>query len=59
MSAILFHSRSGKEAALSGSERAYTGILCTDLAIAIINPDGYKMMEYLQPMLPEGIHQAQ
>lgn len=51
MSRIYFHSPSG-EAEVAGSERHYLGSLVNQLAVGMLDPDGYQRDERLKQMLP-------
>lgn len=53
MSRVYFHSPSGT-AELYGSERAYMGVLTNDLALGVLDPEGYGRPEHLIKLMPEG-----
>jgi hypothetical protein len=54
VSRVYFHSPSEKAAELRGSERAYMGMLCANLGLAIIEPDGFGKEKSLRAWLPKG-----
>lgn len=52
MSRVYFHSPSTPAAELRGSERAYAGMLCSSLALSVIEPDGFDTEKRLRAWLP-------
>lgn len=52
MSRIYFHSPSGT-AELMGSERAYMGVLISDLALGVLSPESYSRPEHLMQLVAQ------